>query len=214
MLNSLLTQHNQINTVASFRMEYVSLGSNCSVTWWLNKLKLRKRAYPFDWANITIQQLNNVLNNKFDEYIDSLAVKFISDKYLDTDGKSTALIINSYGVKFAHEMLTDNINEFKKSLINRVVRFNNLSEKDFIVYVRIELKPISSKYTDYLKKLIKLFDSINEKYVIKIIIHKDSNIKISLDKVKIYYYDSFSPDWKMERLDWTNILCHDDNLTF
>jgi len=190
-------------------MEYVSLGSNCSVTWWLNKLGLRKRAYPFDWANITIQQLNNILANKFINYVDSLEVKFISDKHLDTDGKSTALITNSYGIKFAHEVLTDNIDEFKTSVLSRIVRFNNLHEENFIVYVRIELKPLSSKYLDYLSELIKLLDLINERYLIKIIIHKDSNIKISFDKVKIYYYDSFSPDWKMSDLNWDAILEND-----
>ena len=53
-------------------MEYVSLGSNCSVTWWLNELGLRNCAYPFDWSNITIQQLNNTLTNNFVNYIDTL----------------------------------------------------------------------------------------------------------------------------------------------
>ena len=69
--------------------------------------------------------------------------------------------------------------------------------------MRIELKPLSSKYLDYLEELVKLLDLINKKYLLKIIIHKDSNIKISLDKVKIYYYDSFSSDWKMSNLNWT-----------
>ena len=187
-------------------MEYISLGSNCSVTWWLNKLYLRKEAYPFDWANITIQQLNKILTTNFDNYINSLRVKFISDKHLDADGKSTAVITNSYGIKFAHEVLTDDIDNFKQSLMRRIVRFNDLDKKDFIVYVRIELKPINTKYIDYLKELIRLLDLINSNYLIKIIIHKDSIINISLDKVRFYYYDLFSPDWKMSHLDWATIL--------
>ena len=50
-------------------MMYVSLGSNCSVTYWLNKLGLRKVAYPFDWSNITIKQLNRVLKDKGSFYL-------------------------------------------------------------------------------------------------------------------------------------------------
>lgn len=184
-------------------MEYVSLGSNCSVTWWLNELGLRNCAYPFDWSNITIQQLNNALTNNFVNYVDTLEVKFISKKYLNINGNSTAIITNNYGIKFAHEVLTNDISEFKKSLTKRIIRFNDLKKENFVVFVRIELKPLSSKYLDYLEELVKLLDLINKKYLLKIIIHKDSNIKISLDKVKIYYYDSFSSDWKMSNLNWT-----------
>jgi hypothetical protein len=138
-----------------------------------------------------------------------LKVKFISDKHLDAGGNSTILITNSYGIKFAHEVLTkniDDIDKFKKSLINRILRFDDLKKKTFVIYVRIELKPITLKYLDYLEELIKLLDLINESYLIKIIIHKGTTIKISFDKVKIYYFESFSSDWKMSHLDWTTIL--------
>ena len=41
--------------------EIISLGSNCSVTYQLNKLGLRMQAYPFDWVKISLNQLNNIL---------------------------------------------------------------------------------------------------------------------------------------------------------
>ena len=156
-----------------------------------------------DYDVFTIVSLLIKINNNFVNYIDTLELKFLSDKYLNTDGKSTAIITNNYGIKFAQEVLTNDISEFKKSLTKRIIRFNYLKNDDFVVYVRIELKPLSSKYLDYLDELVKLLDLINKKYLLKIIIHKDSNIKISLDKVKIYYYNSFSSDWKMSHLNWT-----------
>lgn len=187
-------------------MEYINIGSNCSVTWWLNVLNLREQAYPFDWANITIRQLNTILKNKFTDYVSSLEVKFISDKFPDEYGNSTAVITNKYGIKFAHEVLTNDLIEFSKSLENRIIRFNDISKKDFITYVRIELKPIKSSYLAELHELIKLLDLINPNYIIKLIIHSETNIKISLDKIEIFYFDSFSPDWKMNHIDWKSIL--------
>lgn len=178
---------------------YVSLGSNCSVTWWLNKLGLRKTAFPFDWSSLNIKVLNNIIRGNFLDYTDTLEILHLSDKHPDEFGNPSMLITNKYKIKYAHEVLISDIADFKKSLDNRIERFYRLKEEDFITYVRIELYILKSGYLKELEELIKLLDIINPKYVIKLIIHKDS-IKINFDKVQIYQYDSFSPDWKMEHL--------------
>lgn len=186
---------------------YVSLGSNCCVTFWLKNYGLRKKAYPFDWTNITIKQLNNVLFNNFNEYRETLEIKFLSDKYPDKKGNPTFLLTNIYNAKFAHEVLDDNmyLEKFKISLANRIDRFKELKIEDHIVYIRLELTIIKSGYIKELEKLINLLDSINPNYIIKLIIHRDS-IKINFKKVEIHYFDEFSPDWKMSHLDWKSIL--------
>lgn len=188
-------------------MQYISLGSNCSVTHWLNKLKLRHESYPFDWSRLTIKQLNSILKYSFADYVSTIQLKFISDKHLDESSNPTAVITNKYNITFAHEVLTADIGieNFKLSLTNRVVRFMNFDKKDFITYVRIELLIVKSGYIDELNELIKLLDTINENYIIKLIIHKNS-IKPVLKKVKVYTFDDFSPDWTMEHLDWKTIL--------
>ena len=193
---------------------YVSLGSNCSVSWWLNKLELRKQAYPFDWLNITIKQLNIILNNKFDEYIDTLKIKCISDKHLDEFGNPSMIITNKYNIRYAHEVLSDDIDNFKLSLMTRIDRFYDLTKFNFIIYVRIELNILKSSYILELKELIKNLDSINPNYIIKLVIHKDSIKTLMIDnldkkilsKIEIYCFDSFSSDWKMNHLDWKTIL--------
>ena len=48
--------------------QIISLGSNCSVTYQLNKYNLRQQSFPFDWSKITIKQLNKVLESKFKDY--------------------------------------------------------------------------------------------------------------------------------------------------
>jgi hypothetical protein len=183
----------------------VSLGSNCSVTLWLNKLKLRKNAFPFDWSSLNIKILNNIIKNKFSEYLETLQILYVSDKHPNELGNSTMLITNKYKIRYAHEVITSDLNDFLKSLDNRIKRFYELENEDFITYVRIELSIVSNSYIKELEILIKLLDTVNPNYIIKLIIHKDS-VKITLDKVQIYYYDSFSSDWKMDHLDWSTIL--------
>ena len=182
---------------------FISLGSNCCITWWLREYGLRKFAFPFDWSNITIKQLVLVLENNFRDY-ETLEIKFLSDKHPSTEGLPTFIIKNIYNIKFAHEVLNDkHLDNFKLSLVNRIDRFKKI--KDSVVYVRIELTIIKSAYIKELQKLLKLLDIINPNYIIKLIIHKNS-VKVNLEKVEIHYFDEFSPDWKMTCLNWKTIL--------
>jgi hypothetical protein len=183
---------------------FISLGSNCCITWWLREYGLRKFAFPFDWSNITIKQLILVLENDFKDYIDSIEIKFLSDKHPSQEGLASFVLSNAYNIKFAHEVLTDkHLDDFKLSLLNRIDRFKKV--KDLVVYIRIELTIIKSGYIKELQKLLKLLDIINPNYILKLIIHKNS-IKINLDKVEIHYFNNFSPDWKMSCLNWKTIL--------
>lgn len=184
---------------------FVSLGSNCSVTYWLNKLGLRKQAYPFDWASLNIKVLNNIIEDDFLGFVETLEIMHLSDKHLDEFGNPSMLITNKYKIRYAHEVVINDIIDFKKSLDNRITRFRDLNKEDFITFVRIELCIVKFAYVKELEKLIKLLDLINPNYIIKLIIHKDS-IKIELDKVQVFYYDSFSPDWKMEHLKWHDLF--------
>lgn len=52
--------------------EYIGLGSNCSITWQLNKYNLRTKSYPFDWVKISLSQIINILENNFDDYIETI----------------------------------------------------------------------------------------------------------------------------------------------
>lgn len=183
---------------------FISLGSNCSVTWWLKKYGFRKMAFPFDWSNITIKQLILVLENDFKDYTKTIEINFLSDKHPSEEGLDTFVISNIYKIKFAHEVLSHkHLDDFKLCLVNRIDRFKKV--KNFVVYVRIELTILKSGYIKELEKLIKLLDIINPNYILKLIIHKNS-VKINLEKVEIYYFNEFSQDWKMTCLDWKTIL--------
>jgi hypothetical protein len=63
---------------------YISLGGNCSITYQLNKYKIRDFLSPFDWSKITINQLIKVFedtltNTHLNKYT-NLTIKYKSDK--------------------------------------------------------------------------------------------------------------------------------------
>ena len=64
------------STIAS--IEYISLGSNCELTYQLNKCCLRTNSYSFDWCKISLRQLVCVLTNNFNDFSESVKFKVFS----------------------------------------------------------------------------------------------------------------------------------------
>lgn len=190
---------------------HISLGSNCSITEQLKKYNLRSNAYPFDWCNISINQLIEVLNNDFDNYSESLEIKNISEKHLNVNKEPTLILKNKYCIKFAHEICNkEELEAFKEKIQKRISKFKSISGK--IIFYRIELKKINK---NYLNKIIDLHTYLNKyfnNFEIKVIINPDfiittEQIQFFQDKnIKIIKYDLFSEDWKMNHLDWNNIF--------
>ncbi len=188
---------------------FISLGSNCSVTYHLNQFHLRKKSYPFDWSRIHINQLIRVLEDDFSLY-QQIEYTHLSELFLNTESKPTLLLKNSYGIQFAHEICSTNMEEiecFKQKLHRRIERFRNLKKSgNKVTFVRIEMNRINIGYFTKLMYLIELL----EKYVIHfeciIILHCPNEILIHHPKIRYYTFDSFSSDWKMEHLDWKRFL--------
>lgn len=177
----------------------ISLGSNCSITYQLNKYNKRKEAYPFDWCKISVNQLLKVLENNFSNYTDSLEIKKYSENH------DSYIITNSYNIQYAHEVITNNIDDFKISLSNRIERFNNL---DNITFIRIELDIVNENYINKIKRLIELLKNYVKNFTIKLILRNKidfSNDLALLERIKIYYYDDYI-DWQMSNIDWKYIL--------
>jgi hypothetical protein len=182
----------------------ISLGSNCSVTYQLNKYNLRKQSFPFDWAKITIKQLNKVLENKFKDY-DNIFIKKFSENH-----DSSYIVSNKYNITFAHEIFNKySINEFNQVLINRINNFITRKGVCTCTFIRIELQPITESYIGELNKLIILLDTYFDNY--KIILLIDSECKINYEispKIiikKIVDFNNFI-DWKMDYIDWYEIF--------
>jgi hypothetical protein len=198
-------------------MEFISLGSNCSVTYQLDRLGLRTQAYPFDWSKVSLIQLIDVLSNNFIDYTES--IKFIKESYSHpivdlVDSKDsyfsnsgTIIVSNKYGIKFAHELASRyGVEEFRIKIKTRIDRFRNLSTcKNKIKFIRIELSPIKSTWKSQITQLINLLDMIVKTYELVLIINSQ-NIFEFPPNIKIYKFNQFNPDWKMDLLNWNDIF--------
>ncbi len=184
---------------------WISLGSNCSITHQLNQYGLRINSYPFDWAKISLNQLINVLTNNFDSYT-NLSVEKLSNLHLTINNEESLLIKNFYSIKFAHELTKQiELEKFKNKLIKRIKNFNNLIGKK-VKFIRIELNKINTNYFKQIDCLIELLDKFSNNYELILILNCNCEINYSNVKVKIYNYKDFSPDWKMDLLDWKQIF--------
>jgi hypothetical protein len=194
-------------------VKYISLGSNCSVTWQLNKYNQRTNSFPFDWTKITIRQLINILENNFNSYT-NIYIKKLSQNHLDHNLNPTLLLTNQYSVSFAHEVISNsesNVNQFKIKLENRIKNFLDLKSfsKDKIKFIRIELSICNSKYFDKINNLLILLEKYtgHNEFKFILIIHSDSIIPSNLsNKIQICKFDQFNSDWKMDNIDWKNIF--------
>lgn len=199
-------------------MEYISLGSNCSITHQLSKFGLRKCAYPFDWTKITLGQLISILVEDFNDYSKSLEFVSISnihpiieprtetnDLSNDLTSSSSLILTNKFKIKFAHELGEKyQLDEFKNRLEERVKRFKDLGDKD-ICFVRIELSPLNQSWYSNIMKLYSLLCGYSSNFILILIICSKLEFQFP-PNVKIYRFDKFDPDWKMDTIDWNKIF--------
>ena len=194
---------------------YISLGGTCAVS---NQIKNQKhhKTLPFDWTKITLGQLKLVLKNDFKNYTDIIIHKY-------SDNHNSYILKNNYNIRFAHEVEKKyTLNEFKKKLENRILKFNKiLSEtKDEIKFIRFETAPYKQNYFTEFIELLNIIHKKKKKSCnihIKLILHKSyydkldffhNKIKINLNlyTIKTYFYDDFSQDWKYPNINWYGIL--------
>jgi hypothetical protein len=178
---------------------FVSLGYNCSVAWNLNKLNIRKDSYPFDWSDISLSKLINVLSNNFVDYekieIIKLSEKF---KYFGEFEKDipTFILKNKYNIKFAHEVISKiELSEFSNKLLERIKKFKKLINP---IFIRIEKDNIND-YNELSLQLDKYFDNYK-----LIIISKTKLTKYN----SIYKHITFNDyvDWQYSNLNWSEII--------
>ena len=205
-------------------MEYISLGSNCSITYQLSKLGLRTNTYPFDWCKITLQQLIQILEENFNDYVESLKFVSISNlhpifefdlklgnelkqelRMYEIQSTNSLILTNKYNIRYAHELGEKyQLEEFKNKMKERVARFRELKNND-ICFVRIELSPLNQSWHSNIMKLHSLLCSYSSNFKLILIICSQIEFQFP-PNIKIYRFDEFDPDWKMDTLDWNDIF--------
>lgn len=192
-------------------MEYISLGSNCSITYQLGKLGLRHNSYPFDWCRITLCQLILILKENFNDFVESLEIVKTSNIHPIIESEqhnelsSSLILTNKYKIKFAHEItIKYQLDEFKNKMTERIYRFRNLIDKK-LCFVRIELNPINQSWHLNIIQLNEILSIYSSNFVLILIIN--SNLEFEFPhNIKICKFNNFDPDWKMDLLDWKAYL--------
>jgi hypothetical protein len=194
------------------KREIISLGSNCSVAYQLKQHNYRFNSYPFDWCNIKINQLINVLKNNFVNY-ENIKINKLSENHpaflnnnsnnpVSNNPKPSYILTNDYNIKFAHEVISNNYldcEEFKNKLIRRINKFKNLiHNRHNPIFIRIELNNFNKdSYYLLLNELDKYFDNY------KLILISNNNINHkNIINYKLYNFE----DWKYNNLNWKNIF--------
>lgn len=197
---------------------FISLGGNCSITYQLNKYNLRFLSFPYDWSKLNTNQLINSLESDFSNFSESLEIKKVSynhllESKLPSFSDFSLILKNIYGINFAHEINTiSKLEKFKNKLAERITRFRNLNNLDFenITFLRIELQPLKLDYILKINKLLVLLSNYISNFTLKLIIHEKSSSyikKLENNKnIEIYYFQTFTDDWKMDIIDWKTIL--------
>ena len=184
---------------------FVSLGSNCSVSYQLAKYNIKTIALPFDWCQININQLISVFENNFENFSNFEILKESSTHNLIENNKiigdSSLILKNSYNIRFAHEILSKySLEEFTIKMNERIKRFIKLKKN--LTFVRIELSPIKNDYINKIQKLLVLLDKYFINYELILIV--PNILKFDNAKIICYTYDTFSSDWKMDHLPWNS----------
>jgi len=204
-------------------MEFIPLGSTCSVAYQLQQLKLRQCAYPFDWLrNESMEDITKTIKNNFADFVTSCCKVTESDKFpISTDDqfpekniiKDKSLIMkNKYNMKFYHDFddktTIEQVNEKYQRRINRFI--SAIKEQKNICFVRDELKPnklTDTMITDFIRELKNINSLIEVKMII--ILHNPKNQPVKLqssENITIVNDTADFEDWIRPNVDWKTIF--------
>lgn len=176
----------------------ISLGGNCSIAYQLNKYEYRETSYPFDWCNIKISQLINVLENDFEDFEEIKILKF-SDKHHYDDNNGSFILTNKYNIKFAHELININdIDELKVKFKRRIERFKLLRNK---IFIRLEINNLSNDKLN--REYNKLNQIITNQYQSKLIVISKLPLTFIFKWIKLEDYEE---DWHYNNVNWKDIF--------
>ncbi len=181
-------------------MNYISLGSSCSVAYQLQKLNLKKESLPFDWIRANdISFVLYLIKNNFNGFLNNLVHVKDDDKfpYIE-DGEDFDKVVDKHTKIYKNEYLGF-FHDFKENITfemvkekydRRIKRFYDVI-KDESIFIRDEQKFKESDIKIYneINHEIKKYN-INNKLVLIINTFKIKNLNLKgLDKDIIVFID-------------------------
>jgi len=172
-------------------MNYISLGSNCSVAYQLQKLNLKKESLPFDWIRVnSIKAVLDLIENNFSGFLDDLVhVKddekfpFIDDteEYFDKIQDKKTKIYKNQNIGFFHDFKDGvSFEEVKEKYDRRIKRFyEKIKEKSYFIRDEIKFKESDIPIYNQLNKLIKNYNKESK----LVLIINDNKKSFNIDKL-------------------------------
>lgn len=206
------------------QIQYISLGSTCSVAIQGQQLNKRTQAYPFDWVRTDdFDSINKAIENNFDKYISSVVRVSESDKFpfmkddvfplIVTTDKSI-IMKNQYDIIFYHDFAEKNtMDDVDQKYQRRILRFFNIiKSNNKICFIRDEIKP-SKLSIHQIERFIELIFKINNTCQLQliIIIHNPRNKKYDIldyknNNIMIINDTNKFGDWTRPNVDWKTIF--------
>ncbi len=190
---------------------YISLGSDCSVSWNLRQLGLQTSGtLPFDWMRIdNLQNVIAILEASFNEFarIDSYRIKgqALAFDYFDSNTKESEpikseykMVHNKYKFILPHEYQGTEIDsrEFQEKYSRRICRFLEIGKNNKVHKVFVRLG--TAKELNFLQNLQGTLDTLGMvNYEIKFITLEDWEDLIPKD-------EPFQ--WQRNYIPWEKIL--------
>lgn len=204
-------------------MDFIPLGSTCSVAYQMQQLGLRTCAYPFDWLRVeSLKDITNVLRNNFTDFVTSCEKTSESDKFpisktddfprIDQERNVSIIMKNKYNMKFYHDFDNNtDLNQINEKYKRRIERFMDIIRSSCkICFVRDELKV--NKLTDeMIDEFISEIHKINPQLEVHmlIIIHNPKKTVLKLncsELIRIINDTNEFGDWFRPNVDWESIL--------
>ena len=190
-------------------MNYISLGSSCSIAYQLQLLNLKKESLPFDWVRTpNISFVLQLIQNNFLGFLDDLEHikdenKFpfiedydgINDNFDTIIDKNTKIYKNKY-LGFYHDFKDGiSLEEIKEKYDRRIKRFYDII-KNKCIFIRDEIKFKESNIKIYNQLNIELKKYNPENQLVIIANTKLTNL-IDLDKsIKVFFENEKITEWQ------------------
>lgn len=205
-------------------MEYISIGSSCSVAFQKQIRNIKKESYPFDWiCTENISFITSALNDNFSQFNDVIRLResdnfvvFSGDDFPDKKMENKSIIMrNSYGMTFHHDYtINTNIDEVNDKYKRRISRFIELLKSDrHICFVRDEIVPKrinNINVSEFIAAIRKINNNICFEMII--VLWKPNNNhelivnNINNDLVRIVINNNEFSDWKRMNVDWNKVF--------
>ncbi len=207
-------------------MEIISLGSDCCVTYQLQKYGFRTLAYPFDWLRCSLLDAIRLIGNKFEDILDDIYFTRTSTNFkfttLDNNNSEIKPIELGYiykskrydSLEFCHDFRDDhlgNLPEVSAKFSRRSIRFLHAFQNKPCSFIHYTTKPIT-------KETLQLWEfSISKPLYVISPLPKEALI-VDFSNDMNYKFITFIQDineyvsWHRDSFDWlklfTNITNH------